>query len=161
MRDGEKVRWVGSDGPDKPGVGDTGTVLTASGSAGHVLWSTGALRGRTTLCEDLDVVPTRTVARTSVQAALEDSLEVGHHLAVRETFEESGETGLINAMAERGYLAGLTRIAEEAASLVAARLREEPAFARVLADLDASEGDALVTTASMVLLRDAFTPDEE
>jgi hypothetical protein len=161
MRDGQPVSWVGSVGPGQPAVGDTGSVISSSGDSGHVMWATGSLRGQVTLVEDADVVePKRPTRRTAVQVAMEDSLEVGHHIAARETFEESGPTGLLNVMASAGYLSGLGSIAEAAADLVAARLREEPTFSAVLATLEPTEADALVSTASMVLLRDAFSPED-
>jgi hypothetical protein len=161
MRDGDPVSYVGDERPGLPRVGDRGKVVSGSVGSGHVQWTTGSCKGQIHLVEDAQVVVSSGRERHStVASSMADSLEIsGHHLAVRETFEESGEVGLLNAMAETGHLQGLAVIAEATQEFVAARLREEPAFAAALAALEPAEADSLVSTASAVLLRDFFTPE--
>lgn len=161
MREGDVVSWVGSARPGGVSVGDVGTVASSSGDSGHVLWSTGARRGQMDLVEDLDVVPAPAGSRrNTVVSSLRDSLGLDSvRTAAREVFEEGGAAGLLSAMHEQGELSGFPSIADGAAEYVAARLREDPEFSRTLAALDEPEASSLVTLASTVLLRDAFTPE--
>lgn len=162
LREGDAVSWVGDAIPGGLSVGDTGTVASSSGESGHVLWSTGARRGKVDLVEEMDVVPAPATQRHAVVSSLRDSLGFETtHTAAREVFEEAGAAGLLSAMHERGDLAGFPSIADGAAEFVSARLREDPDFGRTLAALDETEADSLVSLASTVLLRDAFTPMEE
>lgn len=164
MRDGQQVSYVGPTGPGFPAVGDQGKVLSSSGNSGHVQWATGARRRQVDLVIADDVVEVRRERQANrVEAAFADSLEVGEQdepLQVRAVLEESGEVGLLNALAASGHLAGLQQIAEEALEFVAARVRQDPHLATVLGHLDQGEGDSLVSLASSVLLRDAFTPED-
>lgn len=154
MRDGQQVTYVG-DGGDGLHLGDRGQVLAVVGSGSHVLWRTGVLHGQVTLVENEDIV--REGRAQTVEAAVADALDSPLvTVAVRETYDESGEAGLLNALNEAGHLAAFTQIAEEAAGFIASRIRRDPAFRAVLAHLDGDEGDRLVTLASTVLLRDAF-----
>lgn len=162
LREGDVVSWVGTGAPGGPAVGDVGRVASSSGNSGHVLWTTGSRSGRVDLVAEWDVVPAPTVPKTghSVTASLTDSLSMdGVHTAVRDTFEESGPAGLLSAMHALGDLACFATIAEEALILVATRLREDPQFAHTLAALDDPDADSLVSLASSVLLRDAFTEE--
>lgn len=154
-REGKRVSYVGEPNPQGLGVADVGKVLSVTGSCSHVLWETGRLAGRVTFEENNDLV---TSASTT---ARDDSLDGPLvTIAVRETYDTAGDTGLLNALAEAGHLASMTGYAEEALSLVASRVREDPAFQPVLAELEPDEGAALVNLTSAVLLRDAFTEEE-
>lgn len=163
LREGDVVSWVGSVRPGGVSVGDVGTVASSSGDSGHVLWSTGARRGQVDLVDGFDVVPAPAgPRRNTVASSLRDALGLDSvHTAAREVFEESGAAGLLSAMHEQGDLSGFASIAEGAAEYVAARLRENPEFSRTLSALEDSEADSLVALASTVLLRDAFTPEDE
>jgi len=163
LREGQSVSWVGAVHPGGLAVGDVGAVISSSGDSGHVLWGTGARLGQIDLVEEMEVVPAPVTHHNGkVASSLRDSLGVDSmRIAAREVFEEDGPAGLLSAMHDRGDLSGFPTIAEEAVEYVAARLREDPDFSRALAALDDSEADTLVTLASTVLLRDAFTPMEE
>jgi hypothetical protein len=104
--------------------------------------------------------PTQPKAGHTVTASLSETLGVDAHTAAREVFDEAGPAGLLSAMHACGDLVCFASIAEEAVDFVAARLREDPQFAHTLAALDDPDADSLVSLASSVLLRDAFTPME-
>lgn len=161
MRDGDRVSYVGF--PDNGLVlSDRGRVVSVNGESSHVLWATGARIDRIDLIEDQDLVVVKASLNT-ISAQLADSLGMGPlvRLAVRETLEETGEAGLLNALNDFGHLGGLAQIAEDALEFVASRLRTDEAFAEVLSQLDEPEGSSLVSLASSVLLRDAFSVSEE
>ena len=162
--EGSVVSWVGTASPTGVGVGDKGTVVSSSGGSGHVQWTTGARRGEMHLVEEWDVVPApgATTHRMAVSASLNDSLGVNWaHTAAREAYDDGGPATLLSAMHEHGDLSCFPSIAEGAVDFVAARLREDPKIAATLAALDDTEVDSLVTLASTVLLRDAFTNPED
>ena len=160
LAEGAVVSWVGSAHPGGVAVGDTGVVVSSSGACGHVQWSTGARVGQMDLIEEWDVVPVPTTTRVhTVSSSLSDSLGVDTvHTAARETFEDGGAAALLSVMHREGSLSCFAEIAEEALGFVATRLRNDAAFVHVLSALDESDAAAMVTLASSVLLRDAFTP---
>ena len=143
--------------------GEQGRVISANGDSSHVMWSTGTRVNTVDLIEDVDLMVTAKARANTVVAHLADSLEVGPlvTLAVRETMDESGEAGLLNALNDSGHLGGLAQIAEDALEFVAARLRTDEAFCEVLAQLDQGERSSLVSLASSVLLRDAFSGQDD
>lgn len=157
LRDAQRVSYVG---PERSGLalGDSGVVLSASGDAAHVQWATGARADQVDFVSADDLVPVGKTPSHTTASAFEDSLTYGTMVtvAVRETYDESGEVGLLNALSAEGHLAGLSSVAEEALTLVASRLREDDALRQVLAQLDAEEGEALINLTAAVLLRDAF-----
>lgn len=147
-REGAKVSFVGSeyDG-DRLTVGDTGKVLSNGGSASHVLWSTGEREGEITLTANGDL--------------LSEGGQTVHHealvsMAVRDVFDRRGHEGLLRVLANEGYLAAISPVAEEALGLVTARIREDAAVQEVLASLDEDEGEGFVSFAALAMLRDAF-----
>lgn len=159
MRDGQRVSFVGNPALGLA-MGDHGRVLSASGAASHVMWTSGARKGAVDLIDDVDLVPTRTAsAAATVADALDDSLhfEASVALAVRDTFDTEGAPGLINAMSEAGHLARLASAAEDALELVAARVREDIDIAPLLGQLDADEREQVISTLSTAVLRDAFS----
>ncbi len=160
--EGAVVSWVGQH--HAVAVGDLGTVVSSSGGSGHVQWTTGASRGKVDLVEEWDVVPAPSSVshRKAVSASLNDTLGMDSaHTAARETFEDGGPAAVLSAMHEHGDLACFPSIAEGAVDYVAARLREDAKIAATLAALEDTEADSLVTLASTVLLRDAFTSPED
>lgn len=156
MRDGQRVSYIGFDA-DGLVLGDQGRVISAGQDYSHVMWSTGTRVNCVDLVEDVNLVPTAKARANTVAAHLVDSLDVGPlvTLAVRETLDESGEAGLLNALNDSGHLSSLGQIAEDALEFVASRLRADGAFGEVLAQLDQNEASSLVSLASSVLLRDA------
>lgn len=163
MRDGQRVSYVGLD-QDGFTMGDRGQVLTGDGNASHVMWSTGAKAGQVLFMNNEDIAPAgnRTTAASSEPDGLDDSLEMGSLgvTAAREWFDFDGEVGVLNAMAERGHLASFGAIAQEARDLVAGRIRNDPSVRAVIAQLDDEEGEAVVSLATVALLRDAFGSEE-
>lgn len=158
MREGDRVSFIGFPTTGMS-LGDQGRVVSASGDASHVLWATGARASQVDFVNDLDLVRVTKSKASTVLAHLEDSLEIDLlvSVAVRETFDEVGEAGLLNALSDTGHLAGLSQIAEDAMEFVSARIRADVSFAEVLASLDPDEGSALVALASSALLRDVFS----
>lgn len=159
MRDGQRVSYIGEprDGME---MGDRGQVLACDSHASHVMWSTGAKTGQVLLMDNLDITPagSRTTAASVVDDGLDDSLDVGSLgvTAAREWFDDQGEVGVLNAMAEAGHLSSFAAIAEEARDLVAGRIRTDPSMRAVVAQLDDEEGEAVIRLATVALLRDAF-----
>jgi hypothetical protein len=155
MRDGDPVFYAGRSVTAGAAVGDEGDVLAVAGRAVHVKWTTGARAGLVSTEHEMDLEPRRAGVRDD---HLVDSLELGSlsvH-AAREVYDEQGAAGVLQTMAEQGHLAGLAGLADEALSVVAARVRADPSFRAVTAVLDDDEGEALVRLASAVLLRDAL-----
>lgn len=161
MRDGQKVSYIG---PDDQGLvlGDRGEVISAAGSASHVLWTSGALKDEVVLIDNMDIAPVGKQTQAKVADGLDDSLEVGVFTvtAAREMYDEAGEVGLLNEMAAQGFLASFVAIAQEASDLIQTRIRNDPSFRAVTAQLEDEEADSLVRLASFVLVRDAFGEPE-
>jgi hypothetical protein len=158
MNEGQGVVF---DGPESEGIvrGDQGTLLARDGAhAAHVLWATGSRAGDTTLVWEADLAA---VGRRTA-SLIEDSLEFGGltSFAVREVYDTEGETGVLNAMAQIGHLQTFASIAEEALAMITARIRQDPSFREVCAQLDEEEGESLVRLASACLIRDAFGEPE-
>lgn len=155
MHEGDKVTYVGP-GNEYIAPGTEGRILMlASATSAHLQVTSGAVL----LVETDDLAP---LGRTASRDILADSLEVGglSTFAVRQTFDEEGETGVLNAMASLGHLAAFVEIAEEAIVLVSSRIRTDPSFREVLAHLDEEEGEAVLRLASACLIRDAFDGEE-
>lgn len=153
-REGQRVAFCGD--PDaglQPG--DRGKVLSSAGAASHVLWATGSRSGEILLVGNLDLV-------ASQQTQTYDDLDSGAlvTIAVRDTFEQSGSAGLLNALNEEGHLTTFAGIAEEAVQAVAKMIRQDPSISEVLAALDHEEGAEFIALATTALLRDAFGGDE-
>lgn len=161
MRDGQKVSYIG---PHQAGLalGDQGLVISDADTASHVLWSTGTLQGQVSLLDDYDLAPLGRQATAKVHDDLDDSLEVGTLAvtAVREVYDVAGEVGLLNEMGAQGHLSSFAAIAQEVSDLVQTRIRNDPSFRAVTAQLEDEEGEALVRLASFVLVRDAFGESE-
>lgn len=157
IHDGSRVRWTGpDDGPLKHG--DQGSVLAVSGHAAHVHWRTGALAGQVDIYDTNDLDPL-TPRQGALEDALDDSLDVAGlgTFTARQIYDETGPTGLLNAMADAGRLTAFQDIAEEALGLISARLRTSPSFTVLAAHLDDDEAEQMVRLAAAALIRDAFT----
>lgn len=138
--------------------GAAGRLLSVSGDGGHVLFSTGKAAGR------VDFVPLVTLSAVvpvepSLIADALDAPEALSSTAVRQTVATAGEQGLVAALAEAGVLDELASIGEEAADLVSARVRSDPALHPVMAVLDIEEQDQVVALTSALLLRAAANQD--
>lgn len=161
MRDGQRVSYVGQE-VDGLAMGDRGEVLSAAQDASHVLWSTGKRAGFVDLVDHLDLATTQKKVAVTVEDGLDDSLDVGtlSVSATREVYDEAGETGVLNTMAEAGHLTSFAAIAQEAHDLITMRIRQDPSFRAVTAQLDDEEGESVIRLAAAVLMRDAFGVEE-
>jgi len=162
LREGQQVTYIGE---PRDGLvrGDAGKVLTmASDDSGHVMWSTGAQTGNVTLEFDYDLEGPRTRQARAHIDLLADSLEVGTIVStsLREAYDSAGAEGLLSAMAEEGHLASMHDIAEEAMELIAGRIRQDPSFRAVVAELDPEESEHLIRLAAVGLIHEAFGTEE-
>lgn len=154
IREGSKVAYVGpvTKGRD---IGDEGLVVSAEASYSHVRWTTGAKVGEFDLVRNSDLVVNGSLSQHPLTAG--DSFDEGLvGINVHAVYSRRGSLGLINALNEEGHLMAFPQIAEEAASFVAQRIREDPSVVEVLGSLEEDEVDDFVSTACMVVLRDAF-----
>ena len=157
MNEGGLVAYCGDD--QMIGVGTLGRVLSSAGSYQHVMWTQGSRKDEVDLVPTEDIVPAQKQAprvAASVADQFSDSISDPGMvaIAVRETYEEHGEEGLVAALAEAGHLATYTGYAHEAIATVAARLREDPTFAHVLAQLDDFEAQSLLSRVAVSLLKE-------
>lgn len=151
--EGTHVSYVGDGLGRESGLvlDDRGKVVASTPTCSHVSWRTGALKGQIILVPNHDLVETRTaVVRDD---SLDGPLVSG---AVAQTYDKGGARRLLASLAEDGHTAGFAAIAEEAFALVSARIRQDPSFRSVIAQLDPSAGDDLISLASITLLREAF-----
>jgi hypothetical protein len=108
---------------------------------------------------DTDDLQPLTPRQGTLEDALDDSLDIAGlgTFTARQLYDETGPTGLLNAMADAGHLAAFQDIAEDALALIAERLRTSSAFTTLAAHLDDDEAEQMVRLASATLIRDAFT----
>jgi hypothetical protein len=76
-------------------------------------------------------------------------------IAVRSILDRRGELGLVAALQTEGHLSSIQAVAQEALESVASWVRKDPSMREVLAQLDADEGESLVSTIATQLLREA------
>lgn len=153
--EGLKVSYIGDPGDDLD-IGDTGKVIASDGQASHIRWLTGKSEGQITFNDDFDLVV------ISKEVGYDDLMSGSLvTVAVRNTFDKLGQAGLLNALNDEGHLSVFQPIAEEAISMVAARIRQDASFVEVLSELDSEEGNDFVTYASLALLNDAFGDRED
>lgn len=144
--EGSRVSYIGEHADIE--VGDRGKVLAGAGpSASHVRWDTGKKAGTITMEAHYDLVVER-------EPHVPDGGLVT--TVVAKAYERDGTVGMLNALSTEGHLASFPTIAEEAARLVNARIREDPIIQRAIAHLDPEEATELVSLATVSLLRDAF-----
>lgn len=156
INDGTRVTYTGpDDGPLHNG--DQGSVLATSSNAAHVHWHTGSLAGQVQLMDTSDLQPLG-ARQGAVEDALDDSLDVAGlgTFTARQLYDETGPSGLLNAMADAGRLSAFQPIAEEALQLITERLRTSASFTALAAHLDDDESDEVVRLAAAALIRDAF-----
>jgi hypothetical protein len=152
-------------------VGSIGKVVALAGSGAHVMWQSGPKVNMVELVDMNDLVEHRggkqaAQAQMRAQAftdtAFADSLDIVAlpSLQVRATYDEEGEDGLLTALSEAGRLAVLAEYAEEALGLVAGRIRNDPEFSVVLAQLEPDEAATLLSRVSSLVLRDLVSEDD-
>ncbi len=155
MTEGSKVVYIGED--TMVGINTIGKVLASAGSSQHVQWVEGLRAGQIDLVPNEDVLPLRVAHEEGISAnrQFEDSLDTPSMMtvAVRDTYDDFGEDGLLNALSDSGHLATLTEYAGEAIGLVASRLRQDPSFSLVLDELDDHEAESLLVRVSVSLLQ--------
>lgn len=158
MNEGSKVVYVGDD--PRVGVGTVGQILAHADSASsHVQWAGGDRSGAVDVISHEELIPHRTHGTKATQshasAGFEDSLEHQALLrfAVRETYDNYGEDGVINALSETGTLASLAPLAGDVIGAIGSKLRQDPEFSLVLAQLDDQEADGLLVRVAVALLQ--------
>lgn len=156
-QEGQRVSYVGEVG-DGLNIGDKGKVLSVDDGASHVLWTTGSRQGEVIFHTNLDLVvePNQTEANMMASEFYTPLVSV----AVRDTYDRQGPVGLLNALNDEGHLAVFMPIAEEAIQMVASRIRQEPSFREVLAELGEDDGAEFVAFSTLQLLRDAFGEED-
>lgn len=164
ITEGKKVAYAGDD-PFQD-IGSVGRVVAMAGSGVHVMWETGPKTATLELIDINDLVERGSVGVTasgtpaSTSAQYDLSLEMmGPGLQVRAALDEAGTDGLITVLAESGHLAVLADYAEEAVGLMAARIRQDPGFIDVLAQLDPEEQNTLVAKVSTQMLAECIEED--
>lgn len=158
IREGSTVVYTGLVLDNTPALGDAGTVIALDpvSHTAHVMWSEGARA----YCTDPMYLHSL-AAKGRNDDGLDDSLEVGQlSFSARKVFDSEGPEMLVSAMSEFGHLGSFATYAEEAVALVASRIRSDPEFRAVIAELDEDEAETVFRTASICLIRDAFQEDE-
>lgn len=154
FREGSQVIYTGWHGKDGIDVGDIGKVLSYSDKASHVLLSTGAASGKIMFLYNDDLVAKVSTSMMEV----DDSLDEGglSSIAVRQTFDDYGADGLLNALSAEGQLNSFESIAEQTLQFVASQISNDPSVRIVLSQLDEDEAHEFINHVSAILLRDAF-----
>jgi hypothetical protein len=151
IRDGAVVAYVGDDARTGLNVNDQGKVLMAEGSASHVKFATGPRAGDIVFLPNFDLVAVGKDASKIDESVLE-GLQV---TAAAEIFATTGASGILEALDGEGHLAVLDVALDDVLAFLAQRVRQDPAFAAVLAQLDDYEGDAVVHLACTKVLHQA------
>lgn len=161
LREGEHVAYAGYERGEGPAIGDPGQVISASDEGCHVAWESGGL----TLESYHDVVPSEHQPNGQQrQASLDASPFEQRDLisfSARGVYDQTGGVGLINAMAEDGHLSTMAAAAEHAVGYLESKVRDDPSMARVLADLDTDEADAVVALAVRLLVEDVTGREDD
>lgn len=155
--EGSKVTYAGDDPFTE--VGSVGKVIALSGSAAHVQWASGSID----LVEQHELLPAHqgSMAPTTLAASFDNALDMpGIGIQVRATYDEHGEEGLLNTLAESGHLAVLSEYVDEAVNYLASRIRIDPTFRDVLAVLEPDEASALVGKVASQILTDRITEED-
>jgi len=147
--EGETVAYIGEPN-DALDVDNRGRVIQAAGTGSHVQWSSGPSKGQITLESNLDLVSIRSRGGDD---ALDGPLVT---IAVRDTYDREGTTGLLNALNRDGHLAFFEPLAVEAVALVRDSIRNDASFRPILAQLSSTEAQDLISLATSTLIRDAF-----
>lgn len=161
IKEGSRVAYAGQIGVGCPAIGDEAKVIASTPDYCHVVWQGGLRRGSIDLISAADLTPlNRMVMPGTVEADLHDTFgfEV---VGMRQVFDEAGESGVLNVLAQAGHLSSLAAYAQEALEAVTAQVRTDPSIRRVLADLDADEAESVIEVAAAALLRDAYGTDDQ
>ncbi len=161
IREGSRVQYAGDDPFNTPGA--QGKVLLISGAAAHVQWATGPKTGKVDLVEQFELIERgQAVEATLVAETFDNSLGIATPvLQVRAAYDEGGEPALVAALEEAGKISVLAEYAEEAGSMLAARIRTDQGFSQVLSHLDADEATSLVTRVAALVLSDWISGEQE
>lgn len=154
--EGCKVTYAGDTDPYNE-VGAHGRVIALSGQAAHVQWTDGPKTGAIDLVDQYELIEDRSATGTqTVSASFDAALGIPDNsvVAVRDTYDELGEEGLLNALSEAGHLAVLSEYVEDCVGTLAARVREDQSLGTVLSQLEQDEADSLVGRVASVLLTD-------
>ncbi len=155
MSEGSRVVYVGDD--PMVGVGTQGKILSHGGTGyEHVQWASGSRMGTVDPIAVEDLIPHRGTTVAGIAApGFEDSLgyESTLHVAVRDTYDDLGEDGLLNALDEAGHIATLSAYADDALMAFASRVRQDPDFSHILSHLDDQEAEGLVSRVVSHLLQ--------
>jgi hypothetical protein len=155
MKEGARVAYIGEPPEKGFAVGDEGRIIAMAGSGAHVQWASGEHSGEISITRLDDLTPIKRQARSFADT---DGLLVT--VAVRDEYINGGASGLLNALNDEGHMANWSQYAEDALQLVATRIRQDPSMAEVVAQLDDEEAEEVIATATLVLLRDAFSVSE-
>lgn len=160
--EGGKVIYAGDTDPFQE-VGARGKVVALAGTAAHVQWTTGPKQGSIDLVETFELLPDRTGKEATSQPvnSFDNALDMPRlvTVAVRDTYDDLGEDGLVNALSEAGHLAMLSEYVDEAVGHLAARVRQDPALGDILSQLEPDEADGLVGRVASLLLTDRLTEE--
>lgn len=156
--EGTKVTYAGIADPFVE-IGTPAKVLALSGVAAHVQWLGGAKQGGIDLVDLNDLVPFRADYATgpvgvTASREFDEALDMPATpvLRVRATYDDTGEEGLVTALAESGHLALCSEYVDEAVGLIATRIRHDPNFSAVLGALEADEAEGLVGKVAAIAL---------
>ena len=154
IREGSKVAYTG---PSQDGlvVGDRGRVILSDGDVVHVMWATGSKQHQATPLYESSLVVLSGGTRGD---GLDDSLDVGGLVtfSARLSYDTGGAVQVVSELSDQGHLASLSDIAEDALTLIASRLRQDPSFRVIASDLDDEEAEEVIRYASACVIRDAF-----
>jgi hypothetical protein len=138
----------------------------------HVRWEEGPKRGEVGLypIEDLrpvsgTVSPSLSAfhaSQTSLDALLDDSLEVGiapsssltYVASAEAVYDERGPQGLVEHLSSTGHLASYAQVIEDVVQQVVAQLQHDAVLHQLTALMDAEEAEAVYRTAALTLLKD-------
>lgn len=148
--EGQQVQYTGPDA-----AGARGHIMAVAGSDSmHVKWASGPFAGDITLTDIYDL---STVASAST-IEHEDPM---HLTAVRKIYDMDGDEGVLNFLASKKYLSSWEKIAEDVLAYAEDRIRTDASMDLVEEQLTAAERDQVVRTGALVLLRDAFSTEQE
>lgn len=150
--EGDSVSYVG-DGLDgiEPA---TGTLMAfASSTHAHVQWKTGARAGQIEMVDLYDLM--KSPSEASLQAPQISAI------SVRRVMNTEGEEGVVNFLAKARQLGTWERIAQRAYQYVQDQLRVDASMELPYEQLNPDEVQRVIAVSAQVLLRDAFTHDED
>jgi hypothetical protein len=145
--EGEPVRWCGGGGIRAEGH----IVSVDSDYAANVKWATGPQAHEITLTDLFDIE----------KASSKRDDDPMHLVAVRRAYDSEREVGVLNFLASNEYTEGWTKIASDVLHYTRERLRADASMDLVDEQLSTPEQARVVEAAALVLLRDAFSEEDE